>query len=81
MKYKIKTKRLSDGTLQVGYNIGEHWTAVCNLIRLREGYKTDRYAGWKRTITEWKQQIEEIFNERLTQQLSAGDNKPCNSNP
>lgn len=67
MTYKIVTKKIKQipqlgDYLQVGYYIKDSWCPICNLYRSKGGWETDRYPGWKGTITEWKKTISEIFN-------------------
>jgi hypothetical protein len=67
MTHKIVTKKIKQipqlgDYLQVGYYLGAHWCPICNLKRSQSGYITDRYPGWKGTITEWKKTISGIFN-------------------
>ena len=59
---EVKTKKLSDGTIQIGYRpTSQGWYGIHNLYRQRGGYVSDNYPGWLKTIGEWKTRTEEIF--------------------
>lgn len=51
---RLTTKTLSDGTKQIGYHNGQGWVGITNLFRKQGGWVSDTYAGWHRTIGEWK---------------------------
>lgn len=54
MEMKIETTKLSDGTLQIGYKTSQGWIGITNLYRSQDGWVSDNYSGWKKTIAEWK---------------------------
>lgn len=54
---KIKTKKLSDGTVQIGYKTTQGWVGVCNIFRSKGGWISDTWAGWEPTITAWKERV------------------------
>lgn len=68
MEKRIKTKKLSDGTLQIGYNNAQGWVGLTNLRRtsyghLGIGWKSDNWPGIEKTITAWKERIQGYVNQ------------------
>ena len=50
----MKTRKLSDGTLQIGYKNAQGWVGIMNIYRSKGGWISDCFVGWEKTITEWK---------------------------
>ncbi len=64
---KVKTKRLSDGGLQVGYKNDQGWIGLTNLRRtsyghLGMGWASDNWSGIEKTITDWKNRIQKYVD-------------------
>lgn len=50
---QVTTRRLSDGTTQVGYHNGQGWVGLHNLKKTSGGYKSDNYPGIKPSVADW----------------------------
>lgn len=64
---KIKTKKLNDGTLQLGYHNGKGWVGLTNIRRvsnghLGTGWKSDNWPGVEKTITDWKKRVQGYYD-------------------
>lgn len=67
MEKKVKTKKLSDGTLQIAYNNAQDWVGLTNPRRtsyghLGMGWASDNWSGIEKTITAWKERIQGYVN-------------------
>lgn len=71
MEKKVKTTKLSNGALQVGYHTAQGWVGLTNLHRtsyghLGMGWASDNWFGIEKTITDWKTRIQGYVNEDAT---------------